>query len=80
MEVNSIHQRVLKLRDVALGLKKKVSVNSALAPASYDCTVDSLLALYDECRSASALAKDKNVIKFLSKCKQRGILYWGLIN
>lgn len=69
MDESSIHHRVLKLKDVSLGLKKVVSVNSSLAPASYECTVDSLLALYNECKSASALAKDKNVIKFLTKCK-----------
>ena len=35
-----IHHRVLKLRDVALGLKKTVKVNSSLAAASYDCAMD----------------------------------------
>ncbi len=69
MEENNIHQRVLRLRDIALGLKKTVKVNSDLAPASYDCTVDSLLALYKECVGASSLAKDKNVLKFSRKCE-----------
>ncbi len=64
-----IHQRVLKLKDVALGLKKCVPVSSHLAPASYDSAVDSLLALYNECRSASSLSKDKHVLKFINKCK-----------
>lgn len=63
-----VHQRQLKLKDVALGVKKAVPVNSCLAPASYDCTVDSLLALFNECKGASSLAKDKNVLKFINKC------------
>lgn len=69
MEEETIHQRVLKLKDVAMGLKKAIPVHSSLAPASYDCTVDSLLALYGECKGASSLAKDKNVVKFINKCK-----------
>ncbi len=63
-----INQRVLKLRDVALGSTWNVAVNSALATASYDCAVDSLLALHNEC-SQSSLAKDKHVTRFLSKCE-----------
>ncbi len=63
-----INQRVLRLKDVALGSTRNVTVNSALATASYDCAVDSLLALYAEC-SQSSLAKDKHVGRFLSKCE-----------
>ena len=69
---SSIHQRILKLKDVALGLKKAVSVTSHLAPASYDSAVDSLLALYSECKGASSLAKDKHILKFLDKCMCAG--------
>lgn len=65
---DNIHQRILKLKDVALGSKKAVCVNSCLAPASYDSAVDSLLALYWECKHASSLAKDKHVLKFINKC------------
>ena len=67
--MENIHERVLHLRDVALGLRKAVQVNSVLAPASYDCAVDSLLALYTECNQVISLAKDKNVGRFLGKCK-----------
>lgn len=63
-----VHQRLLRLRDVALGARKEVPVSSCLAPASYDCTVDSLMALFSECKGASTLAKDKNVLKFINKC------------
>ena len=63
----NIHQRVLELRDAALGSRKSVTVNSALASASYDCAVDSLLALHTECNHGS-LAKDKNIARFLHKC------------
>jgi len=63
----NIHQRVLELRDAALGSRKSVTVNSALASASYDCAVDSLLALHTECNHGS-LAKDKNIASFLHKC------------
>lgn len=66
MEEN-IHHRMLRLRDVALGSNKSVTVNSALATAGYDCGVDSLLALYAEC-SQGSLTKDKNVARFLNKC------------
>ena len=69
MGEENIHQRILKLKDVALGEKKAVPVSSHLAPASYDSAVDSLLALYKECKSASALSKDKHVMKFITKCK-----------
>lgn len=72
MEGENIHQRIHKLKDVALGSKKAVSVSSSLAPASYDSAVDSLLALYCECKSASSLAKDKNVLKFIKKCEYTG--------
>lgn len=67
--MENIHERVLHLRDVALGQNKSVQVNSDLAPASYDCAVDSLLALYNECHQATSLAKDKHVGRFLTKCK-----------
>lgn len=65
---SNVHQRLLKLKDVSLGVKKAIPVNSCLAPASYDCTVDALLALFNECKGASSLAKDKNVLKFINKC------------
>ena len=68
--MENIHERVLHLQDVALGRSKSVQVNSDLAPASYDCAVDSLLALYSECNQATSLAKDKNVGRFLAKCKR----------
>ena len=65
----NIHQRVLKLRDAALGSRKTVSVSSALARVSYECVVDSLLSLYSECSADQAgLARDKNVARFLNKC------------
>ena len=65
-----MHQRVLRLRDVALGCRKSVSVDSSLAHASYECVVDSLLALYSECSGDKAgLARDKYVARFLSKCE-----------
>lgn len=73
MEETDIHQRLLKLRDVSLGLQKTIGVNSDLASASYDCTVDSLLALYNECKGASSLAKDQNVLRFMKKCKHKMI-------
>jgi hypothetical protein len=65
----TVHQRALKLKDVALGSRRAVSVGSSLAAASYDSAVDSLLALYCECKSASSLARDKNVLKFINKCE-----------
>lgn len=69
--MENVHERVLHLRDVALGSSRTVKVNSDLAPAGYDCAVDSLLALYSECNQATSLRKDKNVERFLSKCKER---------
>lgn len=68
MEQN-IHQRLLKLKDVALGHSKSVSVNSALSNASYDCGVDALLAIYAECSDSTGLSKDKNIAKFLHNCE-----------
>ena len=82
MEQN-IHQRLLKLKDVALGHSKTVSVNSALSNASYDCGIDALLAVYAECSESTSLAKDKNVAKFLHNCECDTILKvvsgrWGV--
>ena len=71
LNMENIHERVLHLKDVALGLRKSVQVNSALTPASYDCAVDSLLALYTECSNVTSLAKDKHIARFLGKCKAR---------
>lgn len=64
-----IHQRLLQLKDVALGHCRSVSVNSVLSNANYDCGIDALLALYAECSVSTSLAKDKNVAKFLHNCK-----------
>lgn len=68
MEELNVHHRALKLKDVALGAKKLVALNSELASASYDCALDSLFALHTECKNASSLGKDKNVQKFTKKC------------
>ena len=68
MDGSNLHQRVLKLRDVALGSRKSVSVGSPLAAASYEAVADSLLALHAECTRAG-LAKDKHAARFLQKCK-----------
>ena len=67
---NNVHQRVLKLRDAALGSRKSISVSSSLARVSYECVVDSLLSLYTECSSERAgLARDKHIARFLTKCE-----------
>ena len=69
-EENNVHRRVLKLRDAALGCRQNISVNSPLAHVSYECVVDSLLALYTECsREQAGLARDKHIAKFLTKCE-----------
>ena len=66
---SNIHQRVLVLRDVALGLNKSSEINSVLIPASYDCAVDSMVALHEECTHATSLNRNRNVGRFLRKCK-----------
>lgn len=68
MDGGDIHERVLRLRDVALGSSKSVAVGSSLAGASYEGVVDSLLTLHAECTRAG-LAKDRHAAKFLRKCK-----------
>lgn len=78
--MENIHERVLHLKDVALGSSKAVQVNSTLAPASYDCAVDSLLALYTECKQATSLAKDKNVGRFLAKCEKMNVHQFTIDN
>ena len=67
MEEDNIHHRLLKLREVAVGSRQSVTVNSALSNCSYDSAVDSLVALFAEC-SQNPLAKDKNIARFLKKC------------
>ena len=72
MEVD-IHRRLLVLRDAALGTLQATGNrpgDNALVGASYDCAVDALLAVYAECEN-TALAKDRNVAKFLKKCACR---------
>lgn len=70
LEEENVHQRMLKLRDVALCSRKNISVNSSLARVSYECVVDALLALYGECSSERAgLAREKHVARFLAKCE-----------
>ena len=72
VSARNVHQRVLKLRDAALGSRKSISVDSPLAHASYECAVDSLLALYGECSSeTSGLSRDKHISRFLTKCEWR---------
>lgn len=67
---NSIPCRVLVLRDVALGVNNKLSrPDPKLTPACYDSTVDSLLALHEECSQSTGLNKNGHVAKFLGKCK-----------
>ena len=68
-EDSSVHDKVLVLRDVALGVNKSFKINPTLTSACYDSTVDSLLALHDECNQATGLSKNRNVAKFLGKCK-----------
>ena len=65
----NIHQRMLILKDAALGSRNTLTVNSTLASANYDCAVDSLLALHAEC-SKGNLTRDKNIARFLYKRKQ----------
>ena len=80
MAEENVHQRVLKLRDAALGSRKSISVNSSLAHVSYDCVVDSLLALYVECSNNRAgLAKDKHIAWFLNKCESFSCALFSLI-
>ncbi len=67
-EDSSIHQRVLVLRDVALGVNKNSRLDPNLTPACFDSTVDSLLALHEECSQATGLSKNTNVANFLGKC------------
>ena len=62
-----LHQRLLRLKDLSLGLRPP----GTLPPAgvSYDSVVDSLLALHAEC-SQESLAKDKNIARFVTRCKE----------
>ncbi len=72
-EDNSIPCRVLALRDVALGVNKNSKPVSKLTSACYDSTVDSLLALHEECSQTTGLNKNGNVAKFLGKCKYEAV-------
>ena len=65
----AVNLKVRKLKEAALSDQKSVLLNSDLAPASYDCALDSLLALHNGCSDAVMYAKDRNVQKFLKKCK-----------
>ncbi len=83
-EDSSIHQRVLVLRDVALGVNKNSRLDPNLTPACFDSTVDSLLALHEECSKATGLIKNTNVANFLGKCMSSvcrsdyyGVIVWG---
>lgn len=70
-EDSSIPCRVIALRDIALGVSKNKNSrpDPKLTPACYDSTVDSLLALHEECSQTTGLNKNGNVATFLGKCK-----------
>ena len=65
MESQTIHERFLMLKDVALGSVEEGN----LVRLGYDCVLDSLLAVYHECQKSTSLSKDKYISRFLKKCK-----------
>ena len=67
-----VYSRLLRLKDVALGRSdsQQSPRDSALLFASYDCAVDALLAVFEECKRSTSLSKDKNVARFLNKCER----------
>jgi len=58
-----------KLRDAAIGQDDSITHASPLSLVHFECLVDSLMALYRECTESSTLSKDRNVKKFIQKCK-----------
>ena len=66
--------RLLRLKDVALGGpdSQQSPRDSALLSATYDCAVDALVAVFEECKRSTSLSKDKNVARFLNKCEHGG--------
>ena len=39
----------------------------------YDSSLDALLALHEECSTSSSLKSDRNVARFLNKCKAKSL-------
>ena len=66
---NTIHQRLLQLRDTAV-----VSGSDSNSRLGYDCVTDALVAVYNECAVVPSLKKAKEVSRFLKTCKK------GIIN
>ena len=60
------------LRDVAIGREKDPSHSSALSLAHYECLMDVLTTLHQEC--SGSLSRDKNASKFAQKCELNEIL------
>lgn len=60
---NTIHQRLLQLRDAAI-----VSESEGNSRLGYDCVTDALVALYNECSMVTSLSKTKDVSRFLKTC------------
>ena len=69
-----VYGRLLRLKDVALGGSdsQQSPRDNSLFSASYDCAVDALLAVFEECKRSTTLSKDKNVARFLNKCEHGG--------
>ena len=65
MEIeNTIHQRLLQLRDIAV-----VSGSEGSSRLGYDCVTDALVAVYNECSTVSSLKSSKDVSRFLKTCQ-----------
>ena len=64
-----MEHRLCKLRDSAIGQDETITHSSPLSLAHFECLMDVLTALYNECTGSSSLSRDKNVNKFINKCK-----------
>ena len=72
-EEETIHERLLQLKQAALSLPEEDGgrlSDRPLVRLGYDCLLDALDAVYRECHGSGSLSKDKNVSRFLKKCKR----------
>ena len=62
-----MENRLSTLRDVAIGSEKTLAHSSPLSLAHYECLMDVLATLHQEC--SGSLSRDKNASKFARKCE-----------
>ena len=68
--MESLTVRTFRLKDAAVGSLEDgtLSEQQPLVRLGYDCVLDALYTVYQECNESTTLSKDKRIAKFLKNC------------